>query len=240
IIFTSSFNPGLRNAGDWGGIIVLGNAPVNVDGGEAKIEGGAIPTDMTKEKEYIWYGGPDKHHNSGVMKYVRIEFAGIAYSADNEINALTMGGVGDGTDISYIQVYKSGDDAFEWFGGTVNCHHLVSTYTLDDDIDTDLGYQGNIQFVLIQRAKNLADVSGSNGFESDNNGNGTNALPQTAAVISNVTFVGPYEGTTFSGISFNYQNAIHLRRNSAQSFHNSIFMGMPVGIYIDNTKGEVT
>lgn len=240
IVFTSSFKEGLRNAGDWGGIILLGNAPVNVDGGEAKIEGGAIPTDMAKEKDYIWYGGTDVHDNSGILKYVRIEFAGIAYSADNEINALTMAGVGDGTVISYVQVYRSGDDAFEWFGGTVNCDHLVSTYTLDDDIDTDLGYSGKIQFIVIQRAKNIADVSGSNGFESDNNGNGTSSYPQTSAVLSNITFVGPYEGNTFSGISYNYQNAVQIRRNSAQSFHNSIFLGMPVGLYIDNTKGEPT
>lgn len=240
IVFTSAYEPGIRNAGDWGGIILLGKAPVNVDGGEAKIEGGALPSDAANEKDYIWYGGSDAEHSSGTLKHVRIEFAGVAYSADNEINSLTMGGVGRGTTISYIQVYKAGDDAFEWFGGTVNCDHLIATYTVDDDIDTDLGYNGNIQYVLIQRAKNIADVSGSNGFESDNNGNGTSAMPQTAATISNVTYVGPYEGTTFSGISLNYQNAAQIRRNSAQSFHNSIFMGAPVGLYLDNTKGTPT
>lgn len=240
IVFTSAYEPGIRNAGDWGGIIMLGNAPVNVDGGEAKIEGGALPSDAANEKDYVWYGGTDENHSSGSLKYVRIEFAGVAYSADNEINSLTMGGVGRGTTISHVQVYRAGDDAFEWFGGTVNCDHLVATYTLDDDMDTDLGFNGNVQYVVIQRARNIADVSGSNGFESDNNGNGTTATPQTAATFSNVTYVGPYEGTTFSGISYNYQNAAQIRRNSAQSIHNSIFIGAPVGLYLDNTKGEPT
>lgn len=240
IVFTSEFEPGLRNAGDWGGVVLLGNAPVNVDGGEAKVEGGVTPTDAAKEKEYIWYGGTESGHSSGSMQYVRIEFAGIALSPDNEINSLTMGGVGSGTRISHIQVYRAGDDAFEWFGGTVNCDHLIATYTVDDDFDSDLGYSGRVQFGLIQRAKNIADVSGSNGFESDNNGNGTSASPQTSAIFSNITVVGPYEGNTFSGISANYQHAAQIRRNSSISIHNSIFTGFPVGLYIDNTKGEPT
>lgn len=240
IVFTSAFEPGLRNAGDWGGIVLLGKAPVNVDGGEGKLEGGLVPTDASKEKEYVWYGGSESGHSSGSLQYVRIEFAGIAYSPDNEINSLTMGGVGSGTKISHIQVYRAGDDAYEWFGGTVNCDHLIATYTWDDDFDTDFGYSGKVQFGLVQRAKNIADVSGSNGFESDNNGNGTAATPQTSAVFSNITVVGPYEGTTFSGANANYHNGAQIRRNSSISIHNSIFMGFPFGLYIDNTKGEPT
>lgn len=240
IVFTSEFEPGLRNAGDWGGIVLLGKAPVNVDGGEAKVEGGVTPTDASKEKEYIWYGGSEPGHSSGSMKYVRIEFAGIAFSPDNEINSLTLAGVGSGTTISHIQVYRAGDDAFEWFGGTVNCDHLIATYTVDDDFDTDLGYSGQVQFALVQRARNIADVSGSNAFESDNNGNGTTATPQTSPVFSNVTIVGPYEADIFSGISFNYQHGVQIRRNSSLSLHNSLILGFPVGLYIDNTKGEPT
>lgn len=240
IVFTSEFEPGLRNAGDWGGVVLLGKAPVNVDGGEAKVEGGVTPTDASKEKDYIWYGGTESGHSSGSMQYVRIEFAGIALSPDNEINSLTMGGVGTGTRISHIQVYRAGDDAFEWFGGTVNCDHLIATYTVDDDFDSDLGYSGTVQFALVQRARNIADVSGSNGFESDNNGNGTDASPKTSAIFSNVTVVGPYEADVFSGISANYQHAVQIRRNSSISIHNSIFAGFPVGLYIDNTKGEPT
>lgn len=241
VIFTSAQPAGARGQGDWGGIILLGKAPVNPTGGETKIEGGLTPTGGGDEKAYSWYGGTDANDNSGIMKYVRIEFGGIPFSADNEINGLTMGGVGAGTTLSYIQVYRSGDDAFEWFGGTVNADHLVATYTWDDDFDTDFGYAGNVQFAVAHRYKNIADVSGSNGFESDNDANGTTNNPQTKAVFSNMTIVGPIAtGNSASGINANFQNGAQIRRNSAQSIRNSVFIGFPVGIYIDGTKGTPT
>ena len=139
VVFTSSQAVGARQAGDWGGIVILGKAPINASGSEAKLEGGLTPTSGGAEKEYIWYGGSDAADNSGSIVYARIEFAGIALSPDNELNSLTMGGVGSGTKLSYIQVYRAGDDAFEWFGGTVNADHLVASYTWDDDFDTDFG-----------------------------------------------------------------------------------------------------
>lgn len=245
IVFTSAQAPGARREGDWGGIILLGKAPVNPSGGSAKIEGGLVPTGGGNEQDYIYYGGPDAMDNSGTLKYVRIEFAGIAYTPDNEINALTMGGVGAGTTISHVQVYRSGDDAFEWFGGTVNCDHLVATYTWDDDFDTDFGYSGQVQFGLAQRAATIADQSGSNGFESDNDGNGTTATPQTRARFSNMTIVGPIRsantaGSPLSGINANYQHAAQIRRNSSQSLMNSVLIGFPVGLYIDDSKGQPT
>ncbi len=240
IVFTSAQEPGARREGDWGGIILLGKAPINPDGGDAKIEGGLVATQTDKEKEYIWYGGNDASDNSGILKYVRIEFGGIAYTPDNEINGLTMGGVGNGTTISYVQVYRSGDDAFEWFGGTVNCDHLVASYTWDDDYDTDFGYSGNVQFGVALRVKTIADQSGSNGFESDNDGNGTTNNPKTRAVFSNMTIVGPIQGKSASGINANYQHGAQIRRNSAMSLHNSIVMGFPIGLYIDDTKGEAS
>jgi hypothetical protein len=241
IIFTSNQEAGARREGDWGGIILLGKAPVNPSGGEAKIEGGLVPTNTSAEKDYIWYGGSNATDNSGTLKYVRIEFGGIAYSPDNEINGLTMGGVGSGTTISYVQVYRSGDDAFEWFGGTVNCDHLVASYSWDDDFDTDFGYSGNVQFGLAQRAKAIADQSGSNAFESDNDANGSANAPQTKAVFSNMTIVGPIQGKSASGINANFQHAAQIRRNSSQSIYNSILMGFPLaGLYIDDTKGTAT
>jgi hypothetical protein len=238
IVFTSASEAGARREGDWGGLILLGQAHVNPSGNEAKIEGGLTPTDAAKEKDYIWYGGTNDDDNSGILKYVRIEFAGIAYSPDNEINGLTMGGVGRGTTISYVQVYRSGDDAFEWFGGTVNCDHLVTAYAWDDDYDTDFGYSGNVQYALSLRVKTIADQSGSNGFESDNDGNGSNNTPQTSATFSNVTIVGPIQGKVSgaSGVNANYQNGAQIRRNSAMSLVNSIVMGFPIGLYIDDTK----
>lgn len=240
IVFTSAVTPGARREGDWGGIILLGKAPVNPDGGEAQIEGGLTPTNTSDAKSYIWYGGNDENDNSGTLKYVRIEFAGIPFSPDNEINGLTFGGVGAGTTISYVQVYRSGDDAFEWFGGTVKCDHLVATYTWDDDFDTDFGFSGQVQFGLALRAKNIADVSGSNSFESDNDGDGSTHTPQTKAIFSNMTIVGPIKGTSASGINANFQHAAQIRRNSSISIRNSILMGYPVGLYIDETKGAST
>ncbi|HTM67463.1 MAG TPA: hypothetical protein VL093_14140 [Flavipsychrobacter sp.] len=242
IIFTSSLTKGARNQGDWGGVILLGKAPINPTGGEAKIEGGLTPTvGATDEKAYIWYGGSDATDNSGIIKYCRIEFAGIAYSPDNEINGLTFGGVGSGTTISHIQVYRSGDDSYEWFGGTVNCDHLIATYSWDDDFDTDFGFSGKVQFGLAQRAKAIADVSGSNGFESDNDGNGSTNTPQTRAFFSNMTIVGPIaSGHSASGINANFQHGAQIRRNSSMSLVNSLIVGFPVGIYIDNSKGTKT
>lgn len=241
IVFTSAQEAGARREGDWGGIILLGKAPVNPSGGEAKIEGGLVPTNTAAEKDYIWYGGSDAADNSGTLKYVRIEFAGIAYSPDNEINGLTLGGVGNGTTISYVQVYRSGDDGFEWFGGTVNCDHLVSTYTWDDDFDTDFGFSGNVQFGVALRVKTVADQSGSNAFESDNDANGSTNTPQTKAVFSNMTLVGPIQGKSASGINANFQHGAQIRRNSSQSIYNSIIMGFPLaGLYIDDTKGTAT
>jgi len=238
IVFTSEMDAGSRKEGDWGGVIILGKAPVNTNGGKAKIEGGLTPTVAANEEDYIWYGGNDAGDNSGTMKYVRIEFAGVAFSPDNEINGLTLGGVGSGTTISYVQVYRSGDDAFEWFGGTVNCDHLIATNSWDDDFDTDFGFSGRVQFALAQRWKNTADVSGSNGFESDNDGNGSTNTPQTKAVFSNVTIVGPVKGKAngTNGINANFQHAAQIRRNSSLSIVNSVFMGFPVGLYIDDTK----
>ena len=240
VIFTSAQAANARREGDWGGVIILGNAPVNATGGEAKIEGGLVATAGGDEKKYIYYGGTTSADNSGTLKYVRIEFAGIAYSPDNEINGLTMGGVGSGTTISYVQVYRSGDDAFEWFGGTVNCDHLVATYSWDDDWDTDNGFSGKVQYCVSQRIKTIADQSGSNGFESDNDANGSTNSPKTMAKFANMTVIGPILTTGNSGINANFQNAAQIRRNSSISIYNSLLVGFPVGLYIDDTKGSKT
>lgn len=234
IVFTSALAAGARSQGDWGGIILLGKAPVN-QGTDVKVEGGLVQPTGKDEKAYIYYGGTDAADNSGVMKYVRIEYAGIAFTVDNEINGLTMGGVGSGTTLDYIQVYRSGDDAFEWFGGTVNAKHLYAVGTWDDDFDTDFGYSGNVQFALAQRVATVADQSGSNGFESDNDGNGSNLTPKTLAVFSNVTILGPIRAAGGS-LNANYQNGAQIRRNSSLSLLNSVISGFPVGIYIDDTK----
>lgn len=230
IVFTSSVAAGARKEGDWGGVILLGKAQNNL-GTSVPIEGISDATDKGK------HGGTDNADNSGIMKYVRIEYAGIALSPDNEINGLTFGSVGSGTQIDYIEVYRSGDDAFEWFGGTVNCSHLLAIDSWDDDFDTDNGFSGKVQFGLAQRLAVTADVSGSNGFESDNNAAGDNAAPQTSAIFSNMTILGPV-GSGGSSINANFQHGAQIRRNSAMSLVNSIIVGYTEGVYYDDGAGS--
>ena len=117
--------------------------------------------------------------NSGILRYVRIEYAGYAFLPDKEINGLTFGGVGNQTIVDHVQVSYANDDSFEWFGGTVNCKHLISYRTLDDDFDTDNGYSGKVQFGIALRDSSIADISKSEAFESDNDANGSSLLPQT-------------------------------------------------------------
>lgn len=227
IVFTSAQAKGSRNYGDWGGIIICGKAPVNLPGGEGVIEGGVNAT----------FGGTDPADNSGVLQYVRIEFGGIAFQPNNEINGLTLGGVGSGTTIDHIQVSYSGDDAFEWFGGTVNAKYLISHRTWDDDFDTDNGFVGKVQFGVVLRDPNVADQSGSNGFESDNDGQGTDATPFTAAVFSNISVFGPLKTATTT-VDANYRRAAHIRRNSRTSIYHSLLAGYPTGLLVDGSKCE--
>jgi len=154
----------------------------------------------------------------------------------NEINGLTMGGVGSKTVIEYVQVSYSGDDSFEWFGGTVNCKYLIAYKGLDDDFDTDNGYRGKVQFGLAVRDSGYYDVSTSNGFESDNNTNnpvsGTYNGPRTKPVFSNMTIIGPFSATNLSLNSL-WGRGAHERRASQMNVFNSIIMGWKVGARFD-------
>jgi hypothetical protein len=191
-------------------------------GGEGTVEGGTGAT----------YGGTDAADNSGSLKYVRIEFAGIPFQPNQEINGLTLAGVGSGTTVDYIQVSYSGDDSYEFFGGNVNVKHLVAFRGLDDDFDTDNGFSGKGQFLVSLRDPAKADISGSNSFESDNDANASSASPFTSAVFSNVSIFGP-KATAATTVDANYKRGAHIRRNSKQSIFNSIISGFPLGLYID-------
>ena len=250
IVFTSDKAAGQRAAGDWGGIILLGKGKYNQTNGLNNVEGLAANT-LT---EYGGGSNPDENDNSGILKYVRIEYAGFVFSPNNEINGLTMGAVGKGTTIDYVQVSFSGDDAFEWFGGNVNCKHLIAHRTLDDDFDTDNGYAGIVQYALAVRDPQLADnpaISTSEGFESDNNAFGSEPIGapnnvNTSAIFSNVTSIGPVKRNTGS-LAPGYSRALHIRRRSELKVINSIFMDWKsnyAGISDDNTiakaiKGEL-
>mgnify|MGYP000735834940 FL=1 len=237
IIFTSNQPAGQRALGDWGGIILMGKSTNNNAGGIANIEGLA-PTFDTQ------YGGganPDANDNSGILRYVRIEFPGYVYQPNKEINGLTLGSIGRATTIDFVQVSFSNDDAFEWFGGTVNCRHLVSYRNLDDDFDTDNGFSGLVQYCVAVRDPLIADnptVSTSEGFESDNDAAGSANTPQTSAIFSNVTYVGPLRGNTAATVASGFRRGARIRRNSGLKIYNSIFMDGLRGIHIDGTACE--
>ncbi len=227
IVFTSNQPAGSRNAGDWGGILLLGNAPINDPAGQRLAEGGIDPVKGL-------YGGTNPADNSGSLQYVRIEYAGIAYQPNNETNGLTLGGVGSATVINNIQVSYGGDDSFEWFGGTVNAKYLVAYRGLDDDFDTDYGFNGKVQFGVSLRDSSIADISGSNGFESDNDATGTTNIPNTNARFSNMTLFGP-KRTNSTTVNSNYKRAAHLRRSTQQDIYNSVFTGWVNGLKIEGT-----
>ena len=228
IIFTSNEAVGSRNEGDWGGIVILGLAKSNQPGGVANIEGLVASTDTQ-------YGGAFDTDNSGTIKYVRIEFAGIALEPNKEVNGITFGSVGSATTVDYVQVSFSGDDSFEWFGGTVNCKHLIAYRGLDDDFDTDFGYRGKVQFALSIRDKDMYDAPGdSNSFECDNDAAGSNATPKTKPIFSNVTLVGPKaNGSIALPTGEKFEKAFRLRRNSAVSVLNSLVTGWEKGLSIE-------
>lgn len=227
IVFTSNKAVGERAPGDWGGIIVLGKSTNNIVGGTGLIEGGLT-------SPFGNHGGNDPADNSGVLKYVRVEFPGIAFQQNNEINGVTFGSVGSGTTVDYVQVSYSGDDAFEWFGGTVNAKHLVSIANVDDIFDFDNGFSGKLQFLVGQRDPSLADQAGqSNGIESDNSEKDFVGAPRTRPVISNMTLIGPGNG---AGVDGKHEYANLWRRGSKMILANSIFIGFKFGIDVRNKE----
>ena len=230
IVFTSNEAVGNRAEGDWGGLVILGLAKNNQPGGVASIEG-LVPSTDTQ------FGGAFDNDNSGVLKYVRVEFPGIPLEPNKELNGITFGSVGSGTTVDHVQVSFSGDDSYEWFGGTVNCKNLIVYRGLDDDFDTDFGYRGKIQFGLAIRDKDLSDAPGdSNCFESDNDAQGSAAQPKTAPIFSNITIVGPKgDGTTVLPSGEKFEKAFRLRRNTATSCFNSLVTGWEKGLSMEGT-----
>jgi hypothetical protein len=239
IVFTSSQPINERDRGDWGGIVWLGSAFVNQS--SAPTVEGVSPTQTYGTASTSSATTANDAQDNGKLKYVRIEYAGIELSPNNETNGLTMGALGSGTEIEYVQISYGGDDGFEWFGGTVNAKHLISFATWDDDFDTDFGWRGNVQFGLSVRAPFIADQSGSTAFESDSQAN-ANAIGNictdteksgcTRGVFSNMTVLGPREYSR--GISGSYTRAIHLRRRTALSIFNSVVTGFLEGVRMDD------
>jgi hypothetical protein len=219
-------------------LLIMGNAETNL--GEAAIEGGIADDANTKVNGWYgkWKGINNNEDSSGVLSYVRVEFAGIAASPDNELNGITFGAVGSRTVLDHLQVSYGGDDSFEWFGGTVNAKYLISYNGIDDDFDTDNGYSGKIQFGVAKRFKDIADQSNSEAFESDNDSKGSENQPFTKAVFSNMTVIGPIQDTSWTAgtgagkYNTRFLTAAQIRRNSRMSLCNSVITGWPAGVEI--------
>jgi hypothetical protein len=248
--------------GLWGGVIILGNAPTNImditDGKLAKttstaradlddvfegfIEG--LDPDDTGNNDGV-YGGSNPNDSSGTFKYVGIRHGGVNIAADNEINGLTMGGVGFGTLIEYVEVYCNDDDGFEWFGGTANCRYLISLYNNDDSFDIDEGFTGLGQFwfsLQIDDSTNgdhggehdgtngafdNADVDALNGHTVAGTGDKGFGLPITYPTIYNATYVGA--GTSEQMLKFD--------DSFGGDYYNSVFVGAEQQLIDSNDAG---
>ena len=223
IVFTSGEST--PTSGDLGGIVIVGQAPWN--GNHTVVEGGVAAA-------FSAFGGTDKADNSGILKYVRIEYAGKAVNPGDEINGLSLYAVGSGTTIDYVQVLRGYDDAYEIYGGTVNLKHIIAYNTADDDFDFDDGYTGNIQFAISIKDPKFTDPKGtsgdvSNNFEVDNvnpaNGFTLSRPPVSFPVMSNFTAIGPNTAPNVSGTTADYGWGMRWRRGSKFILANSVVIG---------------
>jgi hypothetical protein len=222
IVMTSAQPVGVRDRGDWGGLVILGRANVNQP--NPAIEG------ITPEVNFGTLGSSQfDEESSGIFKYFRVEFGGIELTPNNETNSITMGGVGRGTIMEYAMVSFGGDDGFEWFGGCNNGKYLISLAMWDDDMDCDFGWSGNVQYGLVVRYPGFADQSQSNAFECDNGPNDNDVEPYTTGTFSNITVFGPIKEGDRVGNN-NYYAAMDLRRRTAISITNSVLTGFPTGL----------
>lgn len=219
IVFTSAQPEGARHSGDWGGVVLLGSAPVNV--AEARIEG--LPDSESRAA----YGGHDAAGSCGVLEYSRIEFAGYEISANNELNGLTLGGCGESTIIRNVQVHRALDDGIEVFGGTVNLKQVLITGAGDDSLDWDQGWRGKVQFLIAQQHANAGD----NAFEGDNLKSDPEARPFSEPVMYNLTLLSPRSRER-------HHRAMTIRRGSGGHFHNLAMVGFS-GEAVD-LQGETT
>lgn len=211
IVMTSDAVIGSRARGQWGGLIINGKAPTNQGVTFGEGDTGA-------------FGGTDPNDNSGVIRYVRIEYAGIEFSPDNELNGIALQGVGSGTVIEYVQVHMNQDDGIEMFGGTVNLKYAFVTGARDDSFDWTDGWTGKGQFWVAQQYGDDAD----NGFENDNSSKNNEATPRSAPTIYNVTLVGDPDGPKSD-------NGMLVREGAAGMYANFIVTGFnKVGLDVNN------
>ena len=220
IVFTSARPLAERRPGDWGGLILLGRAPTNAQTPviEGIVQGGE-------------YGGTDEDDSSGVLRFVRIEYSGIRLGPNNEINGLTLGGVGRKTIVDHVQVRQTTDDCFEFFGGTVDARHLICQGNGDDGFDFDNGYRGRLQFLLLQQDPAVMDET--NGIEGDNDALGTVRAPISEPTIYNVTMCGRPRDLDRE------QYAILLRRSARAHIFNTVAVGFEAGLDLRDARTQL-
>ena len=203
----------------WGGLVILGNASLNTVPGEQAIEG--LPTSELRGL----YGGSDDNDNSGILKYVSIRYGGTDIGASNEINGLTLGGVGSGTEIDYVEVYSNFDDGIEWFGGTVDAKHLAVAFCGDDSYDYDQGWRGRVQYGFSVNGSNTGDRGG----EHDGGTDPEAGIPYATPIFSNCTYIGQGPDADKRALTF--------RDNAGGEYHNSIFVNYAKGVDIEILPG---
>lgn len=244
IIFTSELDPldgslGSDRKALWGGVVVLGSASINSrSDGEApgtpvedQIEGFAVSSEQIP---LITFGGTNDADNSGVIRYVSIRHGGATIGTGNEINGLTLGGVGSGTQISFVEVFANQDDGFEFFGGTVNASYLVAAFGGDDSFDFDQGYRGTLHHLFTIQDQDPLEPS-DKAIEWDGATSPLTATPISNVTVTNLTAIGI--GTSGAGDGSNAP--INPRDNATVNLHNSVFVNYERGIEIESDIGDV-
>ncbi|EZH74789.1 hypothetical protein ATO12_08600 [Aquimarina atlantica] len=211
IVFTS--NKSTPNPGDWGGLLLAGKAPINRG------------TTATTEVANLTYGGTDPADDSGILRYVRLEYTGGKINADSEYNGLSLYGVGSGTTLEYIQAFNGNDDGIEFFGGTVNLKYAVVTGAADDSFDWTDGWVGNGQFWIVQQSTR----EGDHGIEGDNLKSNNAATPFSNPTLSNITLIGAEDGD-------GKNEAILFRRGTKVSIYNMIIKGFSKGVELNDSQ----
>ena len=226
IIMTSGQKVGQRDVGDWGGLLLNGKSTVNRPNCLNVAEGIPAP-----------YGGCDATDSSGIMTYTRVEFSGIEFTPNNELNVITLNGVGNGTVLHHIQANSGFDDAIEWFGGTVNVKYMVSSAEGDDGFDWQLGTTGTRQYgLVVQYGPHLQTGNQSRGIEADNSEFGFDDLPRSNPKFCNVTFIGARD----HDVNFGSQGGLFFRRGTAGTVANAIvtnFAGSCINLNDSSTAG---
>lgn len=228
IVFTSNNGISQRRPGDWGGIVILGEAPINKIGGVGFL-------DFNFDPAVSYYGGQDPNSNSGILKYVRIEFSGHKINSLKELNGLSMAGIGKGTKIDFVQISFSNDDSFECYGGDVNFNNLISFRATDDDFDFTQGVQCTISNSIAIRNPYSSDFSGSRCFEIDSYDKIENAdvsKKLTKITANNITLVNTEDNN--QGL---VREAVYIKEKSYFNINNSVIDGFATCVLLENKIG---